>query len=138
MESNAEPRKRQRRLYGAAAGLFLPVAVASAAAGSPAPQDITPQLPRAEIHKSIGVAPQLLEGAGGEAVRVAIILDGQPVLEETTKPGFEASLSGYTRGDLQQAARRDPEAISDLEADAARDAERRRTAVVTQLEGEVA
>ena len=131
--------KARRRLCSAAAGLSLQVlAVASAAVASPASEVAAGGLPRAEIVKPLGVTPELLEGQDDEPVRVAIILDDQPVLEETTKAEFEASLSGYTRGDLQQAARRSPEGISGLEAGAARDAERRRTAVVAALEDEVA
>ena len=130
--------KSRRRINGAAAGLFVSVAASAAAIASPAQEQEPRELPRAEIFKPIGIAPELLESDAGDAVRVAIVLDRQPVLEETTKPGFEGSLSGYTRGDLQRAAQRNPERVSDLEADAAQESERHRTEVVSELHDEVA
>ena len=130
--------KSRRRIYGAAAGLFVSAAASGAAIASPAPEPEPQELPRAEIFKPIGVAPELLGGEPDEPVRVAIILDRQPVLEETTQPGYEAALLGYTRGDLQQAARRNPDDVSNLEAEAAKETERRRTEVVSALQDEVA
>jgi serine protease AprX len=121
--------------------LCLLTIVAGSAAGSPPlPSALNPQaLPRAEVHRPIGIeGSHLLKGPGREEVRVAVLLDRQPVLEETTAPGYEAALSGYTRGDLQAAARLSPSGISKLEGRAARSAERRRTAVVSELQDEIA
>src|SRR5215217_6411050 len=129
-----------RGVTAAAPAAFLSAVVcaASASAGPSTLPNSPTELPRAEIIKPLGVDPALLEGAPDDTVRVAILLARQPVLEVTTRPGFEASLSGYTRGDVQQAARHSPDGISDLEASAARRSERRRTTVVSKLRDEVA
>ncbi len=115
------------------------MAVTPALADSdPDPPVDAPSLPRAEIYRPSGVDPDLLAGAPDESVRVSIILAEQPVLEETTKPSFETALSGYTRGDLQAAARRSPNEISDVEVEVAAEAEERRDTVTSKVTDELA
>jgi hypothetical protein len=128
-----------RSALAAGATLFtITLAGMASAASTPHAPAPPPELPRAEIVRPIGVSPDLDHSNPGDRARVAVILDDQPVLRETTSSSFEAALSGYTRGDLQRAARRSPDRIADAEATAARAAERRRTAVVSELRDEVA
>ena len=96
------------------------------------------RLENPEIIRLPSVDPTHLAGEPDEMVRVGFVLAEQPVLEKTTKPGFEDALSGYTRGDLQAAARESPVAVSELEEQAGRSAERRRNVVGRDLEDEVA
>jgi serine protease AprX len=140
MSISARSRDRRRRRLSASALLCAGLAALSASTVAADPADgPAGGLPPAEIHRPSGIeGDQLTHGPGREDVRVAILLDRQPVLEETTKPGYEAALSGYTRGDLQAAARRNREGVSALEVRTARSAERRRTAIVSELQDEIA